>query len=238
MTRDREDDDLSAAIKAGATRHPAPDELRAAIRGDVARAAAAIGHAPAANRRPIPIGAWLKLGAAFACGVVLSFLLVQQGVLLRTTNPLAEQVVAAHVRSMMVAHLEDVASTDQHTVKPWFGGKLDYSPPVSDFAGQGFALSGGRLDYIGQRPVAALVYRRRGHVINVFVWPLRGEAQSLVSERDGYNLIALSGAGMQYWIVSDLNGDELRQFAALLHDEGGKKMEPRPVKRRPPSGEN
>jgi anti-sigma factor RsiW len=126
----------------------------------------------------------------------------------------------------MVAHLEDVASSDQHTVKPWFGGKLDYSPPVGDFASQGFPLAGGRLDYIGQRSVAALVYRHRGHVINVFAWPIRDpiQAQSLATNREGYHLVALSSAGMQYWIVSDLNGEELRQFASLLQVEGDKSM--------------
>jgi anti-sigma factor RsiW len=148
---------------------------------------------------------------------------LQSGFFPRATDSLAEQVVAAHVRSMMVAHLEDVASSDQHTVKPWFAGKLDYSPPVNDFASQGFPLSGGRLDYVGQRSVAALIYQRRGHVINVFVWPIRDQTQSqaLATNREGYNVIALSKAGMQYWIVSDLNGEELQQFSNLLQSEAG-----------------
>lgn len=214
MSNDRERSALSDAIRAGATRYEAPAELRTAIRSAVAQAAAPIDRPPREVRRSG--GIWVRLGAAFACGVLLSLLLVQQGFFLRAANPLAEQVVAAHVRSMMVAHLEDVVSSDQHTVKPWFGGKLDYSPPVGDFASQGFPLSGGRLDYIGQRPVAALIYHRRGHVINVFVWPIRGNPQSLITSRDGYNLIALSSAGMQYWIVSDLNGEELEQFSNLL----------------------
>lgn len=222
MTDDLEQADLSAAVKAVATRHKAPAELRATILAAVTQAAAPIDRPSGTSRRLG--GGWLRLGLAFACGMLVSFLLMQQGFFLQDENPLAQQVVAAHVRSMMVAHLEDVASSDQHTVKPWFGGKLDYSPPVNDFASQGFPLSGGRLDYIGQHPVAALIYHRRGHVINVFVWPIRDKAraQSLAANREGFNLIALGRAGMQYWIVSDLNGEELQQFSNLLHKEGEK----------------
>ena len=121
----------------------------------------------------------------------------------------------------MAEHLYDVESTDKHTVKPWFQGKVDFSLPVKDFKDQEYPLEGGRLDYLDDRPVAALVYRRHKHVINLFVWPATGSAAPPQAEtRRGYNLLHWSQAGLTFWAVSDLNAEELAEFGRLQRDEG------------------
>jgi anti-sigma factor RsiW len=134
--------------------------------------------------------------------------------------PTAEAVVTAHVRSLQLGHLTDVASTDQHTVKPWFTGKLDFSPTVPRLESEGFPLLGGRLDYVANRPVAALVYQRRAHIINVLTYPSEsGEAVAPHLEtRRGYQIASWRAGGMAYWVVSDLNADELRTFCSLMRE--------------------
>ena len=160
---------------------------------------------------------WARWAMPLAASVVLAFgvdsLLAQR----RAADLLGDELVASHVRALQVEHLADVASSDQHTVKPWFAGKLDYAPPVRDLAAQDFPLTGGRLDYLAHRNVAALIYKRRKHIIDLYVWPT-GTGNSIASprSRDGYNLVHWQTDGMEWWAVSDLNAAELEQFAALL----------------------
>ena len=124
---------------------------------------------------------------------------------------LAQDVLSAHLRSLAGTHLLDVPSSDQHTVKPWFGGKLDFSPPVNDVSG--FPLLGGRIEYLDGHPAAALVYGRHNHVINLFIWPAGSAGQGMAS-RNGYHLVHWPDGGMVFWAVSDLNEAELGQFVA------------------------
>ena len=131
---------------------------------------------------------------------------------------IATAVIAGHVRSLQPGHLIDVPSSDRHTVKPWFQGKLDFSPPVPDLSELDWTLVGGRLDYLDGRPVAALVYQRRMHNINVFLWPNQGLADDAIRQEDaqGYQILHWNGAEMTYWVVSDLNNAELQELARAL----------------------
>ena len=129
------------------------------------------------------------------------------------SNSLVEEAVSEHARSLQAGHLMDVVSTDQHTVKPWFIGKIDFSPPVFDLADIGFPLAGGRLERIDGRPAAALVYRRRLHSINLFVWPTTiGPLPERVGGKDGYNTMSWSQGGLNFLAVSEIPKSELEQF--------------------------
>lgn len=159
------------------------------------------------------------LGSAVLSSLLAGFVLTSTA-LSPLQSQSTDEIIAAHVRSLMVSHLTDVQSSDQHTVKPWFNGKLDFSPAVMDLQAQGFPLIGGRLDYLQKQPVAALVYKRRAHVVNVFIRRGDGAAQSMrLAHQQGYNLIHWRKNGLDYALVSDLNEKELQQMAGLLESQ-------------------
>jgi mycothiol system anti-sigma-R factor len=166
-------------------------------------------------RNPAP-WRWLAIAATVLLALFLGWrlpsLLPGSG-----ENALASAIVDAHLRSLQPGHLEDVQSTDQHTVKPWFDGKLDFAPPVQDFVNQGFPLQGGRLDVIRGRTVAVLVYARRKHLVNVFVWPsAEADSEPVSGSQLGYHWIDWRKSGMEMYAVSDLNPDDLRELQRLL----------------------
>lgn len=184
----------------GATRHPAPALLRQAIRLQTASR-----PAPWMSYKRGRLGAWAA-GLAFAASIIL--------VILPRGDALRDGVVTLHLRALQPGHLLDVESTDQHTVKPWFDGRIDFAPPVRDFAAEGFPLAGGRLDVLDGRPVAVLVYRRRQHLIDVVIEP-GGAPADTEAQVKGYNVVRWSRGGMAFWAVSDLNRPELAAFARL-----------------------
>jgi len=205
---------LGDELRAHVPREQAPaalrDWARAAVRGEARAPAIAALPAPRRVRPAWGRGGWLAAGFALAACMAVAVGVTQQ---LASRDVLARELVAAHVRAAVTGHVSDVISTDQHTVKPWFNGRLDYSPPVADFADAGFPLEGGRLDYVNDRAVAVLVYRRNRHPIDVFVWPARRGAPRLApAARDGYQIERRLVAGMECWAVSDLNATELREF--------------------------
>jgi anti-sigma factor RsiW len=133
-------------------------------------------------------------------------------------NSLKGDILSAHVRSLLQDRPTQIASSDRHTVKPWFIGRLDYAPPVRDLTAEGFPLTGARLDFVGDRRVASIVYMRRQHVINLFVWPVDAgaAAEAEPSAVKGYNALTWTADGVVHWAISDLNLPELKQFQSLL----------------------
>ena len=212
---------LRASIAAQIPKFEAPEGLREAVRARL-RASSGFGGS---RQRTMPSGwRWLGLAASLAVVALGSWrLAVRQA----TGDGLAEEVLTAHVRSLMPGHLTDVLSSDQHTVKPWFNGKLDFSPPVYDFSGRGYPLLGGRLDYLDRRSVAALVYGRRQHLINVFLWPGQGaKAGAAPQARQGYHMLRWATPEYTYWVVSDLGLAELSDFARLVQLGDSAAVEP------------
>jgi anti-sigma factor RsiW len=186
-------------------------DLRFKTPADLRRRIDARLPAPAAakiNRRSLLKGfaGGVGLSSAIAAGLVLTIMRTDQN------SRVMSDLVSAHLRSLQADHLTDVLSTDQHTVKPWFNGRLDAAPPVVDLAAQGFTLIGGRLDYLDGKAVAALVYRRRVHVINLFIAQGSERHGAAIETLQGFNIRRWAEPGFSLWAVSDLNADELDDF--------------------------
>jgi len=198
--------DLSAGIREKADYHAAPPSL-------VARLSAALPGTTRPAAAPRRAARWVLPIAAAALVAVLAagIALVRPG----DEEALLREMVASHVRSTLGNRLIDVASSDQHTVKPWLSARLPFSPPVADFSQEGFELAGARLDYVDGHPVAVLVYKRRQHLIDAFIWPGSGPRDGAYS-RDGFNVERSSVEGMRICLVSDLNRNELSDLARLL----------------------
>jgi anti-sigma factor RsiW len=203
---------VRTAIKENAHYYTTPPDLQNRIQASVRRASQS--RAPV-SLRPWP---WFAVAAAAACLLIGGWGLFRW--LVRADEPfLVRELLASHIRSQMLpGHQIDIPSSNQHVVKPWFDGKLDFSPAVKDFTEQGFPLIGGRLDYLDNRPVAVLVYKRREHIINLFVWPsvTSSEAATGALTRQGYHLVHWAQSGMSYWAVSNLNESELQDFLHLV----------------------
>jgi anti-sigma factor RsiW len=193
----------------------ASSDLREKVRKQIAQQTTTAIVSPALSwKRWFLLPAFGTLAAAAALIAIMLFVIPSH-----TQSTLTAELIDAHVRSLQPGHLFDVQSTDQHTVKPWFDGKLDFIPPVADFSAQGFPLVGGRLDVIDGRSVAALVYGRRKHFINVFMWPKR-ETESITESsgsREGYNWISGQSGDMEIYLVSDATLSDLHELKSLIH---------------------
>ncbi len=197
------------SLKQEAIYFSAPKELRERIKAELPAPAKAVAQRPAWSWN------WLTTTMSGAAAVCLALLVAVTANRSSPEQQLTQEIISSHIRSLMANHTLDVVSTDQHTVKPWFNGKLDFSPPVKDLAAQEFPLIGGRLDYLDGRSVAALIFQRHKHIINLFIWPAK-EADVkpvLAATSQGYHLIHWSEAGMVFWAVSDVNEMELMEFA-------------------------
>lgn len=160
---------------------------------------------------------WLRTGTALATLLVAFWSVGLYLNLPSAQERMMDEVVSSHVRSLQADHLTDVASTDQHTVKPWFNGRLSFSPPVIDLATQGFTLEGGRLDYLDGHPVAALIYRHQKHPINLYIWPANNKDAGPQAETSrGYHLVRWTTDEMTYWAVSDVAENDLLKFSGIL----------------------
>jgi anti-sigma factor RsiW len=204
--------ELRAAIREGASRHKAPDALRDSLMRT-------LGAAPEPQQIVIPFRArsrsWRRPAASgFAVGAALAAslaLVVDRATLDDTATG---SIVAAHIRALQPGHLTDVQVSDRHQVKPWFDGKIDFAPPVKDLSDQGFDLVGGRLDYVDGRPAAAIVYRRRLHLIDVLITKA-GRGAPAAATSSGYNIEHWAEGGQDFWAISDLNPSELADFVKI-----------------------
>jgi anti-sigma factor RsiW len=203
---------LRSALRQPALYFKAPADLHAKLRSSL-RKGTTVEAAPRLRS-----WSWLKTAApaALAAMAILIALPFLRGP--SEDEIVRREVISSHVRSLMADHLADVASSDEHTVKPWFAGKLDFSPVVVDLDNEGFPLIGGRLDYVDDKAVAALIYRREKHFINLFIWPSDSVETSGTEtmSRQGYNIFQWNKAGMTYWAISDLNRAELEEFTRKI----------------------
>jgi anti-sigma factor RsiW len=204
---------MRQALAAPELRHQAPAALRARIEGALP------------SRQVVALPSRRSLLKGFAMGSVMSGALAASLAVFvmhqEEDQRLPGDLVSAHLRSLQGDHLIDVQSTDQHTVKPWFNGRLDVAPPVVDLTAQGFTLVGGRLDYLDGRPVAAIVYKRRAHVINLFIAQVAAQAsaperRASMERLQGFNIWRWSRADLGFWAVSDINAEELQEFGEKL----------------------
>jgi anti-sigma factor (TIGR02949 family) len=217
------------AIRSGAPYHKAPAKLRERIQLSLREQTAkepmrnvvgdAPSFAPRAQRttQAAPFGtswSWLALAAGIIVAGIIALNFMPQSRRPGDEQFLATQLIASHARSLLANHLTDVPSSDQHTVKPWLDSKLDFAPAVVDLSNEGFPLIGGRLDYLDHRPVAALVYGRRKHFINLFIWPAAADAKRApeTMSRQGYQLLHWADLDFNYWAVSDVNVNDLQTF--------------------------
>ena len=216
-----DDKDLSSLIREHATRHAAPDALRAGIRTQVALAEAGRSDgalpAKAPRRRWFDFG-WRTASVGFAFGLACAFVVLPVVQRMDLNESVDAELVADHVRALQVGPLTEVASTDRHTVKPWFQGRLDYAPPVFDLAAEGFPLMGGRIEHVRGSVVATLAYTRNRHVIDVFVWPSARQQAPVRSVRKGFNVLHWADGSMQHWAVSDLERGEMERFTQLWRE--------------------
>ncbi|MGM9484320.1 anti-sigma factor family protein [Roseateles sp. NT4] len=211
------DDDLSRLLQQHASRHPADEALRARVRTQMTLQAAAQEAPPAKPRWRERLASLVRIHPAFAgagglaLGVLLTMLMLRA-----PEGQLPDDLVAAHVRALQVGPLFEVASSDRHTVKPWFQGRLDYAPTVlvEPLHEQGFVLLGGRVQAVQGRPTAALAYQVRLHKIDLYQWPVDRSVAEEKLQRRGFNLVHWSDGAMQYWAVSDVDVTELERFAA------------------------
>ncbi len=220
-----DDEKLSALIRDHATRHKASDALRASVRTQIA--IAAVGRE---RRRPRSSGAgqrfgwlatpagwlqglgWRAASVGFALGIAATLLFTPVWRGLEFGDSLEQELVFDHVRALKVGPLTQVASSDRHTVKPWFQGKIDFAPTVFDLKEEGFPLVGGRVEQVAGKPVATLAYMRRLHVMDVFEWPADAVQEPRHYVQRGFNIVHWADGSMQYWIVSDVEHAEIERF--------------------------
>jgi anti-sigma factor RsiW len=201
-----------AALRGKLPRFTAPPELVRRIRASLSSADAPLPPIRAAARTVWPVWNLVGMAATLALAVIGGY---AWGNAHARGNALLSEAVSDHVRSLQASHLMDVVSTDQHTVKPWFIGKLDFSPPVADLADAGFPLAGGRLEHMDGRTAAALVFYRRQHAINVFIWPASaGPVAARAGRESGFNATSWSQADLNYVAVSEIPADELERFVS------------------------